>query len=344
MKTIKLLWLVFLISGLCFISPVMTRAGEGTLTEYILPDSDRRFLTEEDIASLSLRELNYAKNEIYARRGRRFLSAELQNYFNGKDWYLGLYEPEDFDANYADAIMNEFEKVNANFLSEAEYSRNPEGYQLDAPEQIISPEDQKAMELYGPVLEAYAEGARTDFAGWNAEGTELIEIDPNNPWTGSEVCYAFIDLADDGVPELLIGRIPTEADEENENQPHGIVMYTKTPTNCLYAVYGYENGEVKRILGDGEWGWHINGCITTDKKIWKKGYFGGGLYDFGLYSVSPNGVTLNWEIYMQYNAPDFPFEYSRLINGEWVLSSEEEYRSVSPVTPMEIDWKPLLSL
>lgn len=105
-------------------------AGEEKL-EYILGDSDSRYLTEADVASLSLREINYAKNEIYARHGRRFTSPELQNYFNSKDWYEGIYDPGDFDANYSARLLNDYEKRNAEFLSEMEYSIDSRGYQLD---------------------------------------------------------------------------------------------------------------------------------------------------------------------------------------------------------------------
>lgn len=44
--------------------------------EYILPNSNVEYLTEADIAELTLQEINYAKNEIYARHGRRFKSQE----------------------------------------------------------------------------------------------------------------------------------------------------------------------------------------------------------------------------------------------------------------------------
>lgn len=99
--------------------------------EYIIPDSDSRYLTDADIEGLSLQEINYAKNEIYARRGRRFDSQELQNYFNSKSWYVGRYDPSDFDQNYA-GTLNDYEKKNAEFLSEKEFSISPDGYKLDA--------------------------------------------------------------------------------------------------------------------------------------------------------------------------------------------------------------------
>ena len=70
-------------------------------SDYIIADSNSRYLTYEDVGSLSLQQVNYAKNEIFARHGRKFVSAELQNYFNSQDWYTGTYEPEYFDNNTA---------------------------------------------------------------------------------------------------------------------------------------------------------------------------------------------------------------------------------------------------
>ena len=58
-----------------------------TLSNYILPDSDKKFLSQEDIASLSKEELRLARNEIYARHGYVFKSADLQKYFSSQPWY-----------------------------------------------------------------------------------------------------------------------------------------------------------------------------------------------------------------------------------------------------------------
>lgn len=99
--------------------------------EYVIGDSDKKYLTQDDVRGLTLQEINYAKNEIYARHGRRFQSAELQNYFDSKSWYKGLYEPEDFDQNYSGRMLNDFEKKNAEFLRDVEFSMDPAGYQLD---------------------------------------------------------------------------------------------------------------------------------------------------------------------------------------------------------------------
>jgi len=55
--------------------------------DYILPDSQDRRLTADDLANLSLAQLRIARNEIYARHGHRFKSADLADYFSKKSWY-----------------------------------------------------------------------------------------------------------------------------------------------------------------------------------------------------------------------------------------------------------------
>ena len=45
---------------------------------YILQDSSWTYLTSDDIADMPLQVICYAKNEIYARNGRMFVSGELQ--------------------------------------------------------------------------------------------------------------------------------------------------------------------------------------------------------------------------------------------------------------------------
>lgn len=98
--------------------------------EYILPQSSSKPLSSSEISSLTLRELNYARNEVFARHGRRFHSAELQSYFNSKSWYSGTISPENFDENYL-STLNSVEKANVEALKKEEYSRSANGYKLD---------------------------------------------------------------------------------------------------------------------------------------------------------------------------------------------------------------------
>lgn len=101
---------------------------ESTSSEYIIPDSDSRYLSRDEVSSMSLQQLNYAKNEIYARRGRIFNSPELRNYFESKSWYHGTISPDDFKDS---DMLNDYERANTELLSQVEYDINPEGYPLD---------------------------------------------------------------------------------------------------------------------------------------------------------------------------------------------------------------------
>lgn len=80
--------------------------------EYLLPDSDSRYLTENDLDALNPDELRYARNEIYARRGRKFSDPELQAYFDEKNWYNGTIDPKNFD----EKNLNEYESYNRDFI------------------------------------------------------------------------------------------------------------------------------------------------------------------------------------------------------------------------------------
>lgn len=94
---------------------------------YILPESNYRYLTDDEIAGMSLQELCYAKNEIYARHGRLFQSPELQNFFNQKNWYYGSVAPGAF----SESVFNDYEMTNVNKLSALEAAKGT--YQLDVP-------------------------------------------------------------------------------------------------------------------------------------------------------------------------------------------------------------------
>ncbi len=81
--------------------------------EYVIADSDTRLLTEQELDSYTKEELRIARNEIYARHGRKFLSSDLQTYLNSCSWYTPLIEPEDFDENL---YLNNVERTNAKLI------------------------------------------------------------------------------------------------------------------------------------------------------------------------------------------------------------------------------------
>lgn len=90
--------------------------------DYYFPDSDSRYLTDKELSKYSQAELELAKNEIYARRGRIFVTDYIADYFNSKSWYKGTIEPEAFDASQ-DSIFNEYESANIMKILEWEKKR-----------------------------------------------------------------------------------------------------------------------------------------------------------------------------------------------------------------------------
>jgi len=83
--------------------------------DFILAESNIRYYSEEELNSLTDREVLFALNEIYARRGRIFTGEEFKRYFESKDWYKGRIPAEEFDANQNERF-NEYEKANINTL------------------------------------------------------------------------------------------------------------------------------------------------------------------------------------------------------------------------------------
>ncbi len=68
------------------------------------------------MAGLSQEQLRLARNEIYARHGRKFKTKEIQDYFNSKSWYTGTIESNAFKDEY----LNSYEKENIKLIQSLE--------------------------------------------------------------------------------------------------------------------------------------------------------------------------------------------------------------------------------
>ena len=111
-----------------------TQPAAPAKSEYIFPQVDQRYIDKSELSQLTLQEINYAKNEVYARHGRKFVSVELQQYFGSKSWYKGTVDPNSFNTS----VFNSYEKANVELLNNAEYARQASGYILDQPGYDIS--------------------------------------------------------------------------------------------------------------------------------------------------------------------------------------------------------------
>jgi hypothetical protein len=87
-----------------------------TQPDYIFPESSTRCLTGGDLLVADPSMLRLARNEIYARHGRKFDAADLQEYFNSKSWYHAETTPADFKED----VLNDMEKKNLDLIKTAE--------------------------------------------------------------------------------------------------------------------------------------------------------------------------------------------------------------------------------
>lgn len=88
--------------------------AENNKEEYIFPDSNSRYLSEEEIRSVDADKLKIARNEIFARHGYIFNDEELNQYFNSTSWYQGTVPSDQFDMDW---VLNDFEKKNVELIS-----------------------------------------------------------------------------------------------------------------------------------------------------------------------------------------------------------------------------------
>ena len=109
-------------------TPVPEEQAQNTAEtgEYFFPESNSRYLTDEEIAVYNSDQLELAKNEIYARHGRRFVTKYIADYFNSKSWYQGTIDPNTFDAEQ-NSIFNEYELANISKIAEWEEQKASQG-------------------------------------------------------------------------------------------------------------------------------------------------------------------------------------------------------------------------
>ena len=86
------------------------------MDNYILPYSDSIYYNTDELMTLSKEDLRLARNEIYARHGRKFETEDLNTYFSAQPWYYGYLSADEFD----DSVLNEFEKANIDTIKALE--------------------------------------------------------------------------------------------------------------------------------------------------------------------------------------------------------------------------------
>ena len=91
-------------------------SNDDLYSEYILPDSDSVYIQTSTLEDLTAEQCKLARNEIYARHGRRFNDESIQEYFDQCSWYEGTTAPEDFSED----VLNDYEITNLQTISNYE--------------------------------------------------------------------------------------------------------------------------------------------------------------------------------------------------------------------------------
>lgn len=75
---------------------------------YMLPESNSRYISKDELEGFSAWECMVARNEIFARHGRIFNNSDLKEHFNSKSWYKPSVSPDNFDS----LVFNDYELKN----------------------------------------------------------------------------------------------------------------------------------------------------------------------------------------------------------------------------------------
>lgn len=98
-----------------------TAKEEKLRAEYIFPDSDKKYLSEDEIRTKTVDEMLIGRNEIFARHGYIFTDENLKNHFESTSWYEGTIPAEQFNS---DQVFNDFEKKNIELIKSVENEIN----------------------------------------------------------------------------------------------------------------------------------------------------------------------------------------------------------------------------
>lgn len=99
-----------------------TYSQDMSTAEYVLPDSDMRYLELEEVEALAdyggKDLIRLAVNEMYARHGFVFKKPKNQEYFERKSWYYP--QPGLTDSYVKEHLFNDYEKANLEMLLKVE--------------------------------------------------------------------------------------------------------------------------------------------------------------------------------------------------------------------------------
>lgn len=218
---------------------------------YIIPDSNVRKLTEDELWGFQRETLRYIRNELLARHGYAFSNDKFYNYFNAKPWYIAGGYGEEYKLTALEwDNVNLVKKVEK--AMDAKKTENLGGVSI---EEIIS--YQNYVGGYGNEL-GYG-NFRGDGAGGisgNAEDLEDVVITP----LPAEPNYIYNEqyiIPDSDVRELTEGELWAYSRET--------LRYIRNELLARHG-YAYGNGKFGRYFKSTDWyvsGGYENAILTA---------------------------------------------------------------------------------
>ncbi len=177
---------------------------------YILDKSNTEKLTYDAIYAMGTKELDYARNEIYARHGYVFHSPQYNTYFTSKEWYNPVEDNSSITLNkleqYNIALIEftkelrerdyggEFERVSEQNIYEAnkEVHLDING---DGKDEVITYDTlgEDGEDIYKAMI--HVNGDAVEVSGCLDTEFAIVDIDPND--TYKEILVSDFGLSDD---------------------------------------------------------------------------------------------------------------------------------------------------
>lgn len=181
--------------------------------EYFYPDLSERLWTEDELLGLDDTRLSIARNQIFAKYGRRFEDSFLHEVFSRKNWYEPKYSAEEFAVTQQE-LLTETEQANLQTVIQHEILLGMRNEPGDESERIKRLLDGSWLDLNGDgekeqifyvieeVLERsnWSEITEVSLVVKNDAGEEVCRIKKHGPDL-AENCYT---MSPDGVQQLLM--------------------------------------------------------------------------------------------------------------------------------------------
>lgn len=174
-------------------------------SEYIFPDSDKKYLSEEEIRSVGTDKIALGRNEIYARHGYIFNGETYRQYFESLSWYEGTIPSDEFNAQ---AEFNDYEKKNVELIKQIEDELS--GAQTPETERKIENTPITGNDSYENKTEEYVQVTVEElYESPTAYSDQYVQVKGTvGAIQGGEIYLFPVDEFEPAIPVRLAGGVP----------------------------------------------------------------------------------------------------------------------------------------